>query len=167
MMAAECWIGIDPGTRGGLVVLAERSGHVELRAARTYVSELAEYEFLSDLREGYGGRWRAFLEHVEPRPPTHRKACFALGQSRGMWRTLLAMLRIPYDEIRPQAWMRAVRAPHRQKGDTDTRWKRRLEARARELYPVEVFPLELADAVLLAEACRRAELNYKMKDGHR
>ena len=106
-------------------------------------------------------------------------AMFKFGMSYGGLRMALVAAGIPFDEVTPQTWQKglgiAPRRPHtktrevqikkgknkgkwrteRYGGETDTEFKNRLKAKAQQLFPTVKVTLAVADALLIAEYCRR------------
>ena len=62
---------------------------------------------------------------------------------------------IPFEEVIPRTWQKGVGITPRGKGETKTRFKNRLKAKASQLFPKVNVTLATADALLIAEFCRR------------
>jgi len=58
-------------------------------------------------------------------------------------------------EVKPKAWQHAMGISPRAKSDTPTQWKNKLKGAAQELFPNVKVTLATADALLIAEHCRR------------
>jgi hypothetical protein len=63
--------------------------------------------------------------------------------------------RIPFVEVSPRSWMKAMGIRTRRKTETPTQWKNHLKQLAQQLFPHEQITLATADALLIAEYCRR------------
>lgn len=116
-------------------------------------------------------------------------AMFKFGQSYGTLRMALTAAYIPFDEVRPATWQKAMGVAPRKKlkakrgtkeklaeflnsdkSDDPTRgaeskrqFKTRLKQKAQQLFPGTVVTLETADALLLAEYCRRLKTGRLQK----
>jgi Holliday junction resolvasome RuvABC endonuclease subunit len=80
---------------------------------------------------------------------------FKFGVNYGIVRMALTAAGIPFEEVTPQAWQKALGITHRKKTETPSEWKNRLRARAQQLFPSVSLTLATADALLIAEYCRR------------
>ena len=81
---------------------------------------------------------------------------FSYGLNYGILRAGLRMWKVPWDRITPPDWHRELKIPRRnKKTESEPMFKARKHDRARCLFPKTKFPKYAADAVLLAELCRR------------
>lgn len=147
------YLGIDPGGSGALVLLDERMkwvGSVRLKAT--------ERDVETWLRAHRDDIAHAVLERVASFPGQGVSSTFKFGQSYGFCRGLLVAFRIPFEAVPPGSWMRSMGliAP---KGTPKVDRKRRLKARAQELWPDAPITNAEADAALIAEFCRRKFFN--------
>jgi hypothetical protein len=85
-------------------------------------------------------------------------AMFNFGRSAGMLEGFLIAAGIPYVTVAPRAWQKPF-GLKRAKGEGKTPWKNRLKAAADKLFPLERVTLATADALLMAEFCRRQVAN--------
>ncbi len=85
--------------------------------------------------------------------PANAHRSFKFGQQFGWCQMALAAAGLRTDEVAPQSWQGEFIA--KVKGEGKAPHKRRLKAAAKELFPSEKVTLETADALLLAEWCRR------------
>lgn len=121
--------------------------------------------------------WRFLLEKVWARPQDGRSSSFKFGVNYGKILMALAAVGIGGDrlqEIPPTSWMSELGIPTRGKSpsspgkskrstnthkiaETVSQFKQRLVTQAKVLYPGQkhLITLRTADAVLIAEACRR------------
>lgn len=144
------YVGIDPGASGGLATVG-----ADLQAVGMPGTELDVWVWMS----------------VEPRPefaviekvggytqaggPQPGSAMFKFGQSYGGLRMALVAAGIPFDEVTPQTWQKGLGVTPRGKTESKTQFKNRLKARAQQLFPSVKVTLATADALLIAEFCRR------------
>jgi hypothetical protein len=140
------FIGIDPGKGGGVAVIFE-GGHAD-----AYPMPETDREILDLLREyappeGKESGVFACLERINAFSPG-RQACFQLGQSYGKLKMGLIACGIPYSEVLPAAWQKAVGCPPA-KGRTYAQRKALLRARAQALFPQFKVVNSTADSLLI------------------
>lgn len=144
------WIGIDPGASGAVAwVLPEPGGswYCPLSGSERDVADCLEHLA--------GGRAFAYLERVGAMPRQGVAGMFRFGQSFGFCRGLLVAHRIPFELVAPSVWQRAFGLAGGPKDEGITAKKNRHKARAQELFPNLKITHACADALLLAEYCRR------------
>lgn len=141
-------LGIDPGASGAIVVLDGRDGIDIIKLCETE-ADIGEF-----VRRYVGGH--AFIEVVHSMPKQGVASSFTFGRSYGFLRGLLAGLQIPFDEVRPQAWQKAMGCLT--KGD-----KNASKAAAQRLFPKLKVCHYNADALLIAEHGRRV---LNQRNGH-
>lgn len=83
-------------------------------------------------------------------------AMFKFGSNYGQVLMALTAASVPFETITPARWQRGLGVPPRKKGETKSEFKNRLKAMAQRLFPQVVVTLATADALLIAEYCRRA-----------
>jgi hypothetical protein len=152
------FIGIDPGKSGGIVALGE-DGTVE---AFTPMPETDAdvYDFLRSC----GQSARAALEFVRSSPQMGVTSAFTFGRGYGALRMALYAAGIPYDEVLPRTWQKALGIVYPSKSPDRVK-KGITKARAQELFPR--FPRmthALADAFLLAEYARRMMIRTEVEE---
>ncbi len=137
------YIGIDPGLSGGIAILREDGSVFHTLKMPTTEKDLVEY-FLSD------GEFVACacLERVSASPQMGVTSAFTFGKGYGGLRMALTAAQIPFDEVSPQRWQKAMQCLTR--GD-----KNISKRRAQELFPHEKVTHAVADSLLIAEYCRR------------
>lgn len=81
---------------------------------------------------------------------------FKLGKSCGAVEAIARVFCERVEMVRPQAWQKGVEMK-REKGEKQDAWKRRLRARAQELFPDLKVTLKTADALLMLDVGRRFE----------
>jgi crossover junction endodeoxyribonuclease RuvC len=95
------------------------------------------------------------IEKVHSMPKQGVASSFKFGRGYGGLRMALIAAGIPFEEVTPQAWQKALAIPKRSKTETPVQWKNRLKALAQQLYPDIKVTLKLADALLIATYCQR------------
>ncbi len=143
-MTDELIIGIDPGKNGGIAFFFE-DGPLGCPMPET----LAD---LSDLiRCGLFKRNPAFayIEKVHSSPQMGVKSAFTFGQGYGALLAVLTCLQVPFEQVTPQRWQKALSCLS--KGDKNV-----TKRRAQELFPHLKITHSTADALLIAEYGRRS-----------
>lgn len=149
------YIGIDPGASGGIAMIDDRSAEFVLawKMPATDCDILALLENVI-FYDGQRGVVHAVIEKVNPgvfgRPGAKMGvvSAFTFGGGYRALKMALAACRIPYDEALPMKWQTAMQC--RSKGD-----KNITKARAQALFPQIKVTHAIADALLIAEFCRR------------
>lgn len=139
--------GYDPGQSGGIAVLDD-CGIVILRKMPATERDL--WELVDNLPHGH-----AIIEKVQGRPGNSSVATFKFGQNYGFLRACIVAAEIPFEEIIPRSWQKALGVVPKKKTETNTQWKNRLKGLAQQLFPEAHITLNTADALLIAEFCRR------------
>jgi Holliday junction resolvasome RuvABC endonuclease subunit len=140
-------IGIDPGVSGAVAWVDHQglAGAEKLKG----MTDRDVFELLVDLRlAGDQHQVRALLEEVHSMPRQGVASTFKFGVSFGSLRMALVAAAVPFELITPAKWQQAMRC--RSKGDKNV-----TKARAQELFPSLKITHATADALLLAELCRR------------
>lgn len=151
------YLGIDPGSSGGIALIS-KSGEVVLYPVDKHTpADLWELVGLWTPLAG-GARAYAAIErntgYVGGGGNTG-SSMFAFGTNYGMLWGFLIAAKIPYERPTPQQWQKVVGITPRYKGEGKKEWKNRLKAHAQSLFPQETVTLDTADALLIAEYCRR------------
>lgn len=135
-------IGIDPGTSGAIAVV---DGIYPPQWHKLDCTEGDAKSFLlsHDLTDSF-----AYLELVHAMPKQGVSSVFKFGQCYGFLRGLLVGLGIPFEEVTPQKWQKAMGCLS--KGDKNV-----TKAKAQQLFPGVKVTHAIADALLLAEYGRR------------
>lgn len=156
----KLFIGIDPGVKGGIVALDEEGrveGIVKMPSTeRGIIAELGLYRvglYRMDIVNGYTSH--VMLERVIPFSAPGRTigvtSAFTSGKGYGTLLTALTALRLPFDIVMPATWQRAMGCLT--KGD-----KAVSKRRAVQLFPDVKITNYTADALVIAEYCRRFHL---------
>jgi hypothetical protein len=136
--------GIDPGVGGGMAfVTADGEGVSKLK-----LKDATERDIALWLSRFNIDQTCAVIEKVASSPQMGVVSAFTFGRSYGFLRGVLSALAIPYVEVRPQAWQKAMGCLT--KGDKNVS-----KAKAQQLYPGEKVTHATADALLLATYARR------------
>jgi hypothetical protein len=147
------YLGADPGKSGGLAA-------VDADGDLLYVYPFAhgtEHDAWDWLRAAVlrARKVHAALERVHAMPKQGVASTFAFGRHYGFLRGLLVAAGVPFVEVAPRKWQAALGVAPAAAGESRARFKNRLKAAAQRLFPKEHITLATADAVLLAEYCRR------------
>lgn len=138
------WIGIDPGVNGGIAVL---EGQSRIDRCKLSEGEHEASEFLREVASRPGGTFAA-LERVRSSPQMGVVSSFTFGAGYGFLKGLLVAYRIPYEEVLPIKWQKALGC--RTKGN-----KNITKAKAAQLFPEYRWTHATADAVLIAAWARK------------
>lgn len=138
------FFGIDPGVGGGMVFIDA----VDDDVASMKLKDATERDIALWLSNWNFDKSCAVIEKVSSSPQMGVVSAFTFGRSYGFLRGVLSALAIPYVEVRPQAWQKAMGCLT--KGDKNVS-----KAKAQQLYPGEKITHATADALLLATYCRR------------
>lgn len=158
-------IGIDPGASGGIASILYGDFEPDAHVLDVEVHKMPETERdLLDLLASFDGKQvRAYLEKVHASPGMGVSASFTFGRGYGMIRTALIAREIPFDEVTPQRWQKAIgglatATKQIAGGFAKKRDKNVSKRRAQELFPsVRKITHAYADALLIAEYGRRVE----------
>lgn len=141
-------LGIDPGGSGGMALIV---GH-ECECLK--FDGATEHDIAEWLRARIGTISGAAIEIVSAMPEQGVSSTFKFGMSYGFLRGLLTAFAIPFIEVRPVAWMKLVGVTVGGKLSRTER-KNRTKAAAQRMWPQAKITHANADALLIAEACRR------------
>lgn len=150
------YIGVDPGMSGGLAIITpDESMGMEMPESER---DIWDWFHLWEDRRFYAAF--AVIEIVHAMPGNGVSGMFKFGMSYGGLRMALTAAAIPFDGVRPQEWQKALGIKGRDKKDGESQpdFKKRLRARAQQLFPSLEVTLATADALLLAEYCRRTQI---------
>jgi hypothetical protein len=136
------YLGCDPGMSGAVVVLDSAGVAMFIKNAETE-SDLAQ--FISDCGDHscFG-----YIERVSAMPKQGVSSTFKFGVSFGFLRGCLISSGIPFEEVTPRKWQAAM-------GCLSGGDKNVTKARAQQLFPQIKVIHAIADALLIAEFCRR------------
>lgn len=148
------YYGIDPGVAGGVAALDEHG--VVIFAGKMPETDRDIWDCLETAGGELGSRGptRCVIERVNPgvfgRPGAKMGvvSAFTFGGGYRALKMALTGLRIPFDEVLPVKWQTIMSC--RSKGD-----KNITKRRAQALFPGVKVTHAIADALLIAEFCRR------------
>lgn len=144
-------LGLDPGGSGAIACIDDsgepswiKLDSTEADIARAVASWDAEHVVNF-----------AFIERVHSMPKQGVSSSFKFGQSYGFLRGVLVALSIPFEEVTPQTWQKAMGCMS--KGDKNV-----TKARAQQLFPGVNITHANADALLIAEYGRRVCVSRRL-----
>ena len=147
------FVGVDPGKGGGIAILDQNG--VVLLSERMPETDADLLEILLwPSREAPMLPCRAVIEKVASSPQMGVASAFSFGVQFGRCCALLTAARLPFDMIAAAKWQR--RLDCFSEGD-----KRVTRARALQLFPSTKVTHYIADALLLAEYCRRESIGER------
>ena len=143
-------IGIDPGINGGVCILDSKPRNTTINADKCpkTVKDMADYLSLHvwDSKQSL-----CIIEKVHSFPGQGVVSTFTFGKNYGQWLGILASLDIPYIEVPPKNWMKFYGAMPKDKKER----KNHLKHLAQGIIPQVKVTLYIADAILLANYCKR------------
>ena len=158
MPSPRIYIGIDPGKNGGIAWLTGR----KVQTVKMPATERDIWDLINSLSSGNA---QAVIEWIHPAIQGIGKS--PMSKLYGNYMQLRGFLRaadISSEDIKTAKWCQGLGIPKRKRISTalglkdvesDTQWKNRLKAKAQELFPHVTITLATADALLIAEFCRR------------
>lgn len=170
--AAGIYIGIDPGQNGGLAAV-NGSGRVLCAIAmpdteRDVWNWFYQWSTYSSSNPGFMvGDIYACIELVHSMPQQGVASSFKFGKHFGSVRMAAIAAGLSIQGVQPVKWMRSMGISPATKKKVKTKkgkiklkvdkvaHKNNLKARAQEVFPKQNVTLKTADALLLAEYCRR------------
>ena len=163
--APKVYLGIDPGASGGLAALwawgteccTSPMPETETDTWDWLRTKWGKYEANPSVATVNIVQRFAIIEKVHAMPGNGVSGMFKFGQNYGFLRACLIAAGIPFEDVDPRTWQKALGISSRKtrSGETKTQWKNRLKAKAQQLFPSEKVTLATADALLIAEYCRR------------
>lgn len=154
------YVGIDPGVSGGIAVVWS-DGLVDSLPMPVTEREVWHcFRSMAPRTPPLQHNLFAVIEKVsgfagDRGSGSNGPAMFKFGQSYGGLRMALVAAGIPFEEVTPQTWQKAMGVPSRKKEETRVQFKNRLKGRASQLFPNEKVTLATCDALLIAEYCKR------------
>ena len=140
-------IGIDPGVSGGIAWIDADGPHAEKMPAT--IGDLWQLIAGLEASECY-----CVIEKVHTSPQMGVKSAGTFMQGKGQLLMALCAGGIPNEQVSPHKWQRTMGLLSG-KGKNKTDHKNKLKAKAQELFPALKITHATADALLLAEYCRR------------
>lgn len=156
------YLGIDNGSSGGIAIL----DNGRLETIKMPTNEQTMWDTFSQIKERHP-RIVAVLEQQIPRPTVFfdpsigkmkssiLKSTCILYAGYMQTRICLVALDIPFQPTVPETWQKEIGLPHKKQTRSDNKWKNALKQKAQSLFPDHKVTLWNADAILIAEYCRR------------
>lgn len=155
------YLGIDPGTNGGVAVVCDVGGGlaVETHPMPEQPGDLVE------LLRSYGTIAYAVCEKVGPNRGTGDRrqgasSMFTFGRGFGRIEASLVACGVPHEFYPPQVWQAAMGVRRTDKAESDTAKKNRHKAAAGRLFPGVKITHAVADALLICEFARRTHRGH-------
>ncbi len=152
MIERNLYCGVDPGGSGGLAILDETGAVVDVTPMPDTERDVSDYfrEFAPRIK-------MAAIESVHSFPGNGSSSMFKFGMSFGALRMALVAHNIPFEFVSPGSWQKpfGLIESGRKATDSNTEKKNKHKARCQELFPFQRVTHATADAVLIAEFCRR------------
>jgi hypothetical protein len=147
------FMGVDPGLSGGVVVL-DGNGKV-VTSMPMPPTEYDQWVLISTCKKSYPGLF-CHIEWITTAIYGAAKSSMAklYGSYKGL-RMALVAAGIPFEEVSPKRWQKEMGMEARKKAEATNKWKARLRAKAQQLFKTVRVTPETADALLIAEHCRR------------
>lgn len=156
------FLGIDPGLSGGLAAIDDKGRPIMVTAMPDTEADLFRwltYVSAESLQEDGRLNIVAALERVNATRVMSQTAAFTFGKGVGVLRMALIAAEIPFDEVSPNVWQKAVGIlEHTGARDVAVKKNKSIgKRRAQELFPgLNNITLKTADALLIAEYLRRS-----------
>lgn len=147
------YIGIDPGKSGAIAFIDDDHGVWSVKNKETPLDlahALSDAIGLPLSNPDAKIAAFAFIEKVHSMPGQGVASTFKFGESFGFLQGLLVALSIAHEFVTPVKWQTAMQC--RTKGDKNVS-----KRKAQELFPDQKITHANADALLIAEYCRRKQ----------
>jgi len=144
------FIGIDPGKTGGLVCL-DREGDI-VECTKMPVTETDIWKWFVQFPQSTP----SLVEWIHPAIQGIGKSSMSKLYGNYMQlRGYLIARHMRWEDVKPRKWQQSLGISPKKKTENRNQWKNRLKAHAQQLFPQEKVTLATADALLIAEHCRR------------
>jgi len=148
------YLGIDPGKSGGIAYVDDAGKYDAWPIPATERDTLDIFDEFQLDDDAIG--LRALIEKVASRPGQGVASMFAFGRNYGMLRAFLVASFIPFEAVPPGTWQKEFGLID--PAATRTVKKNKHKARAQELFPGMKITHAIADALLIAEYCKRTAI---------
>lgn len=152
MTERNLFLGCDPGMSGAFAILDPAGAIVDVTPMPETLGEICEYfiEFGPRIQMG-------LLESVHAMPKQGVSSAFKFGRGFGSLHMALVAHKVPFEFVLPGKWQRPLGCVILGRNETrGTHEKKQItKARAQELFPNQKIIHAIADALLIAEFCRR------------
>lgn len=155
------YVGIDPGVSGGVAAIGKDKVHFgHMPSSERWVCDWLEE--IQQLGKKDGEGTITYLEWIGTAIFGCDKSSMSklYGSYKGLSMALTALC-MPHQIVKPEEWQSGIGIQKRSRGESRTAWKSRLKAEAARLFPPLKVTLATADALLIAEYCRRRNGGYK------
>jgi hypothetical protein len=130
--------GIDPGLTGGIVCLSS-DGEVVLKTPMPMLGDELDLQAVKSLLLDLGSRVSVAIEKASTRPGQSAQSGFTTGRNYGALIGVIASVGLPYEEVTPQKWTKALEPAPTVAGMSQYQRKRAIKLRnkkaAMRLYP--------------------------------
>ncbi len=150
------FLGVDPGQSGGVAVV-----NLDGKVIEVFSMPKTERDISDRISTFRGHAHMAVIEKVHAMPKQGVSSSFKFGMSYGGLRMALIAHRIPFEAVSPGVWQRemgCLMSGRTGPSDNKTAKKNHTKARAQEMFPNCRITHAVADALLIAEYCRRVFL---------
>ena len=97
------WIGIDPGKSGGICIISGTN----MTAMKCPLTVHGMADIIRDIKEiEHNIPIICCIEKNHSMPKQGVKCMFTFGENYGIWQGILATVKVPYDLVPPQRWMK-------------------------------------------------------------
>ena len=155
-MMSTAYIGIDPGSSGGISVLDQQGILFSHRLSSGTEWDTADFLRGFVLRSNIS-QYIVAIEKVHSMPGQGVSSMFKFGKAYGFLRGIVIANGLAFEDVTPQAWLKGLQIPKRPKEWTKAQWKKSLQTEAHRLFPQNSKEIgrEEADSVLIAEYVKR------------
>ena len=154
------FLGIDPGVAGGIAIVSE-TGLVatawKMPATEREMLELLGEAAAADDTRGMVEKLGGMPRDKKGRPMQSPTTMFKMGTNFGKIHMALVAAGIAFDQVLPRDWQAQFGLLRGGKKMTNTEKKNTHKAKAEQLFPLLKITHAVADALLIAEYCRRLE----------
>ena len=147
------YIGCDPGPKTGAICWIQSQGTVCYTKRFMDITEKDLSNKIAEIK-AMSANCVCIIEKVWAFPKQGVTSAFSFGENYGLLRALMIAHNIPHKLVTPKTWQKFY-GMKKNPGETKTAWKRRLRGRAQELFPTANISEETADAILIAQYCRK------------
>jgi hypothetical protein len=148
------YVGVDPGAGGGIAILHSQ-GIVRVEKMPATERDIWDLFVWARVKAGQSQQVKGIIEKVGAMPKQGLSSTFKFGVGYGGLRMALIASLIPFEAVTPIVWQRGLHILPRKKEESKTKFKNRLKSKAQQLFPELKVTLATADALLIAEYCRR------------
>lgn len=140
-------VACDPGQAGAVAVIYPNGSLDTWKMPQTEHDTFSMMSEIKDKAEMEGYTMLGYIEKIHSMPGQGVSSSFKFGYNYGIIRMAFVGNKIPFEEISPQKWQKALGIT---KSDSKTQHKNKLKGLAQQLYPDTKMTLAIADAVLIA-----------------